>query len=571
MIRRLLVLAFLAVQATAWGQIEPSHPSGFYSKSFTLELVTDQPDLNIRYTLNGNAPDPGSPVFPGSLTIDEKAYHGSEYSNIPTTPIPNRADANANYYTWRKPDTIRQAVVLRAALFDGEDQKSDILNLTYLLGDDYADIDFPIFSILTDSNSLFNHDTGIYVPGKTIDTLNAIWTGNYQLGGRKMERHAHAQYFEERNLVLDQPVGIRIHGMLVAAAPQKGIRLYARKEYGNRFLRHQFFQQTEVENHKRIILRSPYSCDDAFFTDAFVHDVARDLGQDVMAATPSIVFVNGEYWGIHNIRERMDKWYINAHYPEIHQDSVDVVNHRKNEDEGNDIEYTAFIEFVENNSLDEPENFERIDSILDLQNLIDYMILETYFDNRDWGGNNVKFWKERGNGKWRLLFIDCDKAIFNPAIDHIDLVANGDHDITTITKGLMENPTFREMYFSRYLELMRNQLSSESLSARLDSFIALYKPAIAWHSERWPYPRKSSSFDREMSEYKYFFANRPQYYLKSFRSAFDPTYVAEVNVLEEVMEEKPDNVDDHRWMIFASIGSFILLVLVVYWRWRTNP
>lgn len=560
MIGRLLVLGFLAVQAVAWGQIKPSHPSGFYSKPFTLELATDQPDLEVRYTLNGNAPHPGSPVFSDSLIISDNAYHLSEYSNIPTTPIPNRANVNVNYYTWKSPDTIRQAVVLRAAVFDGDEQRSDILNLTYFLGDEYADIDFPIFSLLTDSNSLFNYDTGIYVPGKTIDTLNAIWTGNYQLGGRRMERHAHIQYFENRNLKIDQPVGIRIHGMLVAAAPQKGIRLYARKEYGNRFISHRFFEQNEVENHKRLILRSPYSCDDAFFTDAFVHDLAMDLGQDVMAATPSIVFVNGEYWGIHNIRERMDKWYINSHYPHIHEDSVDIVNHRKNEDEGTDGEYTDFIEFVENNSLVDPQNLKHMDSLLDLKNFIDYMILETYFDNRDWGGNNVKFWKERGKGKWRLLFIDCDKTIFDPAVDHVELVASGDHDITTLTKALMKNPSFREMYFSRYLELMHNQLSSGSLSARLDSFIALYKPAISWHTERWPYPRTPTAFDREMTEYKYFFAHRQEYYLKSFRNAFDPTYVAEIPVVEVKREEEAERSWNWLLLVVAIIAGVLVVV-----------
>lgn len=553
MLRLLIIfLGFGLVAKCTAQEIIASYESGFYPRAINLKIHSSDSTCKVTYTLDGSEPRHLSKVFPDGLRIEENFGSDVRISCIPTTAIPNTVDEFGNYYSWQSPDIIRQCAVIKVACFNGELKTTDTRTFTFLVGDQFAELTFPVVSIVVDPKTLFDPDTGIYVPGNIVDPDRAVWTGNYQLGGREMERRANFHYFENHQLIIDQNVGVRVHGMLTAAAPQKGLRLYARKEYGETWIDHPFFPDTSFRKFKRLILRTPYSCDELFYTDPFVQAAASSLNLEIMMSTPSVVFLNGEYWGVHNVRERMDKWYLKSRYPELDVDQIDIINRRGNVREGSDVEFKDLMEFIESNSLADSVNYAWFDSTFDIASFIDYMIVETFFDNRDWGVNNVKFWKQRGKGKWRLLLIDCDKVMGEPNSDLLQRFRRNRYELTLIMDALMLNPFFKSAYYSRFEELSKTVLSPTVLLHKLDSFDRLYMPEIEWHRERWHYPRSSTAYQTQLELTQTFIKERHHHYLNNFMSVFDPSYV----------EPEPVNAQDEETTVWVGFW-FILIGLLL--------
>jgi hypothetical protein len=181
----------------------------------------------------------------------------------------------------------------------------------------------PVVSIATDSLHLFDYDTGIFVPGsitimggpeddKKKDEPHLF--GNYVQRGVEWERPASFELFETSGeRALAQDIGIRVHGGRSRSLPLKSLRLYARSEYGENRFYYPVFPDLPYREYNRLILRNSgqdFFSRSTMFRDGFMQTLVRDLNLDTQAYRPSVVFINGEYWGIMNIRERYDEDYL---------------------------------------------------------------------------------------------------------------------------------------------------------------------------------------------------------------------------------------------------------------------
>lgn len=181
--------------------------------------------------------------------------------------------------------------------------------------------DLPVFSLVTDPAHLFDEETGIYTKENSL------------LSGSEWERPVHLDFFEtDGQLALEQEGGVRIHGGATRIHAQNSLRLYADSEYDDEeYLAHDFFEGLErldgrgtVDEFKTLILRnSGNDWPQTMFNDGLMQTLAEPLGtMDTQAYRPSLVFINGQYYGIHNIRERFDEYYFESHYD---LDSDDLV------------------------------------------------------------------------------------------------------------------------------------------------------------------------------------------------------------------------------------------------------
>jgi hypothetical protein len=190
-----------------------------------------------------------------------------------------------------------------------------IIHKHFFIGDElYERYNFPVFSLVTDSLNLFQYDTGIYIPGVKFEEIGWQWYpyGNYRERGRDWERISHISFFEEnRNLIFETNSGIRVRGSGSACNPQKSLGIYFRNEYGVNKIDYQIFEDSNVQFFKRLILRS--SGNDMLkthFRDAVLTELLKPLDLELQNFRPAILFINGEYWGIHGIREKLDEYYI---------------------------------------------------------------------------------------------------------------------------------------------------------------------------------------------------------------------------------------------------------------------
>ena len=139
--------------------------------------------------------------------------------------------------------------------------------------------------------------------------------------------------------------------------------------------------------------------------------VANRFDVDRQCYKPSTVFINGRYWGIHNIRERTNSHFIETNH-DIDEDNIDLLGCKYGRDyviEGDMDQYNQLINFIESNDISLPENINYIKTQVDINELLNYQILQIYASNGDWPQNNYKLWKPKsGNGKWRWIIHDMD-------------------------------------------------------------------------------------------------------------------------------------------------------------------
>ena len=497
--------------------LEFSHDGGFYGEPFLLSLTTADTATKIYYTIDGSAPNPdsaGTYFYSSPIEIFDATTLPNNISMIPTTP-----DHNTSFPAWQPPaENIRKALVVRAVTFTGSQQTSKVYTNTYFVDSGIITaFSMPVFSVVTDSLNLFAYDSGIYVPGQFYDST-VVKSGNYYQTGIEWEKTIHLEYFSVTGeCLLDQDAGMRMHGDLTLTAPLKSVKLYARSDYGDKKFRYTLFPDLPFTEYKRFILRTPFAAHlNTIITDGVIHDLAKTLDVDRMAVQPVLVFFNGEYWGIHTMRERQEKYYLQQHHG-INSDSVDILGGWGYVLEGDAENYSQLYQFIENNDLSIPENYEYVKNRIDIDSYIDYYITETYFGNRDWPGNNFKFWHpQTGDGKWRYLLYDLDAAFKDPyfnalaqASTDIDTTGYSPFWATLIFRKLLENNDFVDQFVERYTEVVNTIYSTENVIARIDSFENIYIQELEPHIARWLWPSSVDSWKERLNALRWFAAERP--------------------------------------------------------------
>ena len=475
-----------------------SHQEGFYSTCFLLSINSVLGDT-VYYTLNGDIPTENSNVFCDSLLIQDKSTDPNIISEIPTTPEQNLI----SYKAWESPrETIDKATILRCASYRNGVRTSKIYTKTYFVDNEIVGkYSIPVISLITEDGNFFNADSGIYVPGIHFDLNNPEFTGNYFMSGEDWEREIHIEYFEPSGkLGFSQDAGVRIHGGKTRHAAQKSLRLYARNEYGKKYFNYRLLPNRQVNKYKRFLLRTTMGDwgGQTIIKDVLAQNISATLNVDYQEFQPVIVFLNGEYWGIHTIRDRIDERYIEYLY-NIDKDSVEF-------QEDGSVAYDNLIEFIENNSLINNSNYEYVKTLIDINNYIDYTIAELFFNNYDWPANNMKLWRKIPDGKWRWILYDIDAGFGDENYNMLRHATRNDSSITWpnspsstfLFRNLLQNELFKTEFINRYAEILNNDFGTDIMTNKLNSIKNIYSPEIISHVNRWNYPNSLDKWEEDI-------------------------------------------------------------------------
>ena len=509
---------------TGSGDIYCSHPSGFYTEGFSLSLIPSSENHEIYYTLNGEIPTKNSLLFSSPLFITNITSVPNNISTIPTTPLDGPPELYN--YIWNEPGNVYKANVIRFASFDGDAIQSQIFTKTYFIDPLIEDrFTFPVLSLVTDSLNLFEYDTGIYIPGKTFDENGFNWgwaTGNYHNRGSEWERNVHVSYFENSGtLGFETGAGMRMRGYGSAASPQKSFTAYFRNEYGLNEINYNVFGNPDTNIYKRLIFRnSGNDFIQTHFKDALLQGLLKQLDLDLQDFQPSVVFFNGEYWGIHCIREKYDKYYFKYKFG-IDEENINILDYCGEIKEGSNTDYLELIDFVEGNDMSLPANYLFAKNEIDVQNFIDFQIAEIYYANYDWPCNNYKIWKTNDTGsKWRFLIYDLDlsyaydsTSLYNtPSLEH----ATSDVDewptcscSNILFRKLLDNEEFKQGFIDRFAFHLNTTFNASSVIDSIDKFETLFFPEIEEHIDRWGYPSSLELWQGNIEILKDFTLNRP--------------------------------------------------------------
>jgi len=430
--------------------------SGFYSAPVSLFLSCDQPGTTIRFTTDGSTPAPGSDEYLPPLVISNTTCLKARAFSSDTTALP-----------------------------------SAVMTNTYFIGYTSA---LPVFSISTEPANLWDADSGIYVLGNFADSVYPYYGANFW---QDWEIPAHIEFFEtNRRLALEQDVGLSINGGSVSRnKPQKSFRLTAKNKYGSSMMEHRFFDDKNIVAYKSLVLRNASGdWNKAHFRDGCVQDLlSGSTDIDVMSYRPAVVFLNGQYWGILNIRERVSKYYLLENY-QVDENSVDILEEDSTIIEGSFDEFTPVFEFITQNNMQSTVMYDSAAAMIDLSSLCDYFIAETFFSNIDWPYNNIKYWKERGPGhRWRYLLIDLDITFGNYgwATDSMDILKRilgpygSQNKHIQIFKRLLKNTDFKNYFINRYADLINTLFTAEHLHQHISETALQIENEIPSQFVRW--------------------------------------------------------------------------------------
>lgn len=523
-----------------------SHNAGFYTDGFELELSTDDPKAVIYYTLNGDTPSPGGPtthVYSGPISIDSREGNPNEHSMIPT-------NHHTNAFAWEPPTgEVFKITPVRAVASRPGTLSAAVQTRSYLVDKDIHNrYSFPVIVLNTDHDHFFGHENGIYVPGASYVPGNNN-TGNYFREGIEWERPVHVEFFEEdRSLAFAQNAGVRIHGGATRRMPQKALRLYARGSYGSDTFEHQIFPDQPDTSYRRILLRSAgQDFNRTFFRDGLLQNLFAEMGLDTQAFRPAVVFLNGEYWGIHNIRERHDRHYL-ARTHDVDGDALDFLENRWVVRDGNNLNFVSMLQLLSSSPYALPrtdeldmihdENYEHIQTWMDVEEFITYHAAQYFIRNTDWPQNNIRYWRSYEEGsRWQWVVVDLDLgfgAVGGAGNDVFRRLANanqisnsqgGYHNWSTIIfRSLMRNEQFRRDFLNRFADLTNTFFLPERVIERVDALQAHFEPAMPEHIDRWNKIASMGYWYEEIQRLRNFAIERPDWSHRRVRNHFRGDY-----------------------------------------------
>ena len=475
--------------------------AGFYEEAFVLELTVPE-GTEVYYTLDGSVPvKDGTQTMQYVEPISIELCDGKKGSGLPT------------------------ATVVRAVSVTPDGVYGDVQTNTYFVARKMTEwYEVPVISLVADPEALYGEETGIIA--------------NPEEKGREWERPAHFEYFlPEGAREISMNVGIRINGAYSRRFEMKSFRIYAREEYDTqKSINYDFFseslipavekngEQKNIEKFKRIILRGGGNESDAwevtFFRDILTQSLMVGTSLDLQSYQPAVVFLNGEFYGILNIRERMDDRYLAAHYNCAKEDvAIYGFKYEKDGDgkvilppEGEDVfevvmeegpeEEKGFFEeaydFVTLNDMSDAAMYEKAQEYFDIDNFIDYLCLEMYCGNTDWPHNNCEAWRYIGepseeyglDGKIRWLVFDTDfafglygRSVEDQVID--SMVADQRREqpyrdvLTCLFRAFLKNEGFKQQFRTRFLELLNTNFRASYVVEKVEELEAIYRPLVA--------------------------------------------------------------------------------------------
>lgn len=504
----------------------------------SLLILPTAEGAKTHYTLDGSTPTSESPVYTAPLVLLSQRGLPAPLSLIPTNP-PTAPEV----WRWQPPrGPVRRTSVVRFQQFQGTTPLGAAGARTFLVGPSHGPL--PVLSLATDAEHFFGFERGIYVPG-LIHEQNPDWTwswgtGNYRQDGKDWERPVHVEWFEaDGRPMLAQNAGVRIHGSGSAALPHKSLRLYAKEDYGPELFSAPVFPGSNLRDFKRLIVRT--SGQDLLWSkirDCALQRMLRETRLALQDCRPTVVYLNGEYWGLHELRERYDEYYISSHYPVDRKKVVilegdGVLDVGSN---GDELHYRELVDFVRDHDPAVPEHYAHVLTRMDVEDFIDYQVAQLYFSNNDWPDNNVKLWRHRvsfdasappgADGRWRWLLYDLDAALAGgPMEDSLRRVlTSGDlpERSVLLLRRLLRNPEFRERFVSRFLWHIEHTFAPARALAHLDAVAGEVGGEMATHVDRWGYPASESVWREHVQDMRDFFTRRPAFMRRFLREQLGP-------------------------------------------------
>lgn len=502
-----------------------SEPSGFYDRNLSLSLTAAE-GTTIYYTLDGSNPATSSTalIYNGPITVEDRSGKDNIYANYEESET-NQAISRGTGY--KKPTfKLDKATVVRAAAKSADGKFSTVTNHTYFVttGNLSQYKNTTVVSIVTDPENLFDPDKGIYVTGnqyiqwKNSSAFNpnkSVWdtdnVANYFSRGREWERPADISVFENGTLSWEEGMGIRIKGASTRNTSQKSFNIYARSEYGaskitNAILPDNYSIDGKlIDKYDTLSLRAVG--EETRLRDGFAQRLLKNRSKlTTQNMKPCSVFLNGEYWGLYEITEKLSDYFIESNYGIDKKDVAMIKNGELEEGSADELDkFFSFADSFAGKDLTDPANYKEVCDFIDLDTMIEHYAAGLYLGTFDWPNYNYGIWKSTGekidgnpysDGKWRFISYDFDYTM-GATYENFGGVEGYDYNSfrhmlngaseapTNLFVQLLKNPDFKAKFASVYCDYANDVFSSENTNALIEHYKNNYTDLLANTQLRW--------------------------------------------------------------------------------------
>lgn len=535
------------------------------SEKDSLVLPAMRPDVSLGRDSNNNfrfyvEPTPGlanaGDNFTETIDPVQSVVKGGFYTGSVLVSLSRPSGCDVYYTTdgskpttdskkYTAPFTLSKTTVVRSAAFKEGALTSEIATETYFIDEEN---NMPIVSITVDPFEMFDSTVGMYMPGYNIGDTFPYFGANYWNPDLMLD--ANMEFFEKnKTRVIQRPMGLKIHGGWSRGTPKKSLALLFKDQYNEGDLAYPIFPDyPEARRFKSLILRTG----GGHYQDVMVYDgfnsyltKGRDIEYQKLRSTK--LFINGQYWGLYNIREKLNEHYFTTNFA-LDESEINMIKDGGVIQQGSIAEYVTLVNFIRHNDLAYEHNYDYVKSQMDIPNFIDYMATEIFIVNTDWPANNIKWWKSnRPNSKWRWILYDTDGLLSDTIndttllsdFDMISFATEGDTaksypngaDFTFLLRNLLKNSSFKVDFINRTMTLLNTNFSTESYKSKLDYITSFVGDEYKRDFQRWGVDE--DRWTTKLENMKDFSERRPVAVRNNFKKYFSLSDPVEISLETE--------------------------------------
>lgn len=494
---------------------------GIYDNAVTVAITAGEGET-IRYTTDCTTPNASSEVYSGELSISKNS-------------------------------------VIRAAAFRDGYLSGDVATAAYLFRSDGVNHALPVVTLVTDPDNLWNSKTGIYATGDQFDPDAASYADTlksatyYQAKFATEEQvdtiwekpAAFSLFDDNGKQVFTQNVGIRIAGSFGRGRAQKGFNVIARKEYGKGSMEYPFFENRPYKEYKAVVLRAGAQDQNrSKIRDELASGLLEGTDINILyqAYRPTVLYLNGEYWGVYFMKEKRNRFFVAQH--ENTENNVDLAIGKgfKQRSYGDNSDWVSLYEYATSHDLSSAEAYAYVSERMDVDSFRDYMIAEIYNGNTD--TYNFQYYRLKG-GKWKFIFYDFCWGFQSPGHDTLAFrMGKTPSDVCSakLFAAMLQNKGWRDSFCRRFGELLNTAFAPERVTALIEELYGYVEPEIKREREKFnkdtfmgvKQPNTNlgtyEGFQSEISKLKDFAQRRPEELKRQLQSnlGLSDSYMKEV-------------------------------------------
>lgn len=494
---------------------------GIYDNAVTVAITAGEGET-IRYTTDCTTPNASSEVYSGELSISKNS-------------------------------------VIRAAAFRDGYLSGDVATATYLFRSDGVNHALPVVTLVTDPDNLWNSKTGIYATGDQFDPDAASYADTlksatyYQAKFATEEQvdtiwekpAAFSLFDDNGRQVFTQNVGIRIAGSFGRGRAQKGFNVIARKEYGKGSMEYPFFENRPYTEYKAVVLRAGAQDQNrSKIRDELASGLLEGTDINILyqAYRPTVLYLNGEYWGVYFMKEKRNRFFVAQH--ENTENNVDLAIGKgfKQRTYGDNSDWVSLYEYATSHDLSSAEAYAYVSERMDVDSFRDYMIAEIYNGNTD--TYNFQYYRLKG-GKWKFIFYDFCWGFQSPGHETLAFrMGKTPSDVCSakLFAAMLQNKGWRDSFCRRFGELLNTAFAPERVTALIEELYGYVEPEIKREREKFnkdtfmgvKQPNTNlgtyEGFQSEISKLKDFAQRRPEELKRQLQSnlGLSDSYMKEV-------------------------------------------